>query len=75
MEEQLNPEIEMPGKEISDILEQYGEEHGFDAETCEEIAAMEFPDAFETAFSYLTHAGLDPDEILATFMEEPEEEA
>jgi len=29
MEEQLNPETETPGKEISDILERYGEEHGF----------------------------------------------
>jgi len=33
-----------------------------------------FEEAFETAFGYLTQAGLDADEVLAPFMEEPEEE-
>jgi hypothetical protein len=61
------------GNEIAEVLRGYGEEHGFDAETCEEIAAMPFPEAFETAYSYLTSAGLDADTVLACFMQEPEE--
>ncbi len=71
MEDYQGPEIEASGQELADILSGYGEEHGFDAQTCEEIAAMPFDEAFEAAYSYLSQAGLDPDEILATFMEEP----
>ncbi len=59
------------GGEIADVLRGYGDEHGFDSETCDEIAAMVFPDAFETAYDYLTRAGLDPDEVLTKFMEPP----
>jgi hypothetical protein len=35
---------------------------------------MPFPEAFETAYGYLAQAGLDPDEVLAQFMQETEEE-
>lgn len=78
MEEQpsveTGPESEdQDGKEIADLLRGYGEEQGFDQQTCDEIAEMPFFDAFETAYSYLTQAGLDPDEVLAEFTEEPEE--
>lgn len=72
MEEQPDSE-KNPGREIADILTAYGEEHGFDPETCEEIASLPFPEAFETAYGYLTQAGLDPDEVLASFMQEPQE--
>lgn len=34
------------------------------------LAEMEFEDAFETAYSYLMQAGLDPDELLTSFIEE-----
>ncbi len=61
-------------QEIADILQSFGAEHGFDDETCQEIAVMDFPEAFETAYGYLTQAGLDPDEVLALYMEEPVEE-
>ncbi|MEX2006804.1 MAG: hypothetical protein WD877_01335 [Candidatus Saccharimonadales bacterium] len=71
MEGSPNPEEQNPGQEIADVLSRLGEEYGFDSETCEEIAAMPFSDAFETAYSYLSQAGLDPDEILDEFMEEP----
>jgi hypothetical protein len=64
-----------PSKEIADLLSsRYGEEHGFDPETCEEIAAMPFEEAFETAYGYLAQAGVDPDEALSDFTEEPTEE-
>ena len=46
-----------------------GEGHGFDDQTCYEILDMPFPEAFETAYSYLTRAGLDADTILADFTE------
>jgi hypothetical protein len=58
---------------IAEILRGLGEEYGFDYETCDEIVAMPFEVAFETAYSYLTQAGLDADEILADFVEETEE--
>ncbi len=71
---EANLENEQPGKEIADLLSsRYGEEHGFDPETCAEISAMTFDEAFETAYGYLAQAGLDPDEALAKFMEEPQE--
>lgn len=63
-----------PSQEIADKLRGIGEEAGFDPETCDEVSEMDFPDAFETAFGYLAQAGLDPEEVLAEFMEEPEEE-
>jgi hypothetical protein len=74
MENEQGFEIEDDsGKKIADTLRGYGEEHGFDTQTCDEIAAMPFPEAFETAYGYLTQAGLDPDVVLARFMQEPEE--
>lgn len=74
MEELSNLESECTeSQHIAEILTRYGEEHGFDTETCDEIASMDFPDAFETAFGYLAQAGLDPEEVLASFIEPPEE--
>jgi hypothetical protein len=34
---------------------------------------MSFAEAFEVAYGYLAQAGLDPDIILARFMQEPED--
>ena len=67
------PNQEELGQELADVLRSYGEERGFDEETCQEVADMPFGEAFEVAYGYLTQAGLDPDEILAPFMEQPEE--
>jgi hypothetical protein len=50
-------------------LSSLGETHGFDDETCYEILAMPFPEGLETAYSYLTRAGLNADTILADFIE------
>lgn len=61
------------GNEIADVLRPYGDEHGFDAETLDEISSMEFSEAFETAYGYCAQAGLDPDDVLARFMEAPAE--
>ena len=61
-----------PSQEIAGILGVFGEEFGFDAETVEEIAELEFEEAFETAYSYLTQAGIDADEVLTLFLEEPD---
>ncbi len=72
MEDQPSPEAEKSGQEIADVLSKYGEEHGFDPETCEEVATLPFDEAFEAAYGYLTQAGLDPETILSTFMEPPE---
>jgi hypothetical protein len=46
-----------------------GEEHGIDFRTCEELLLLDFPDAFEAAYGYLTQAELDADTILAEFIE------
>jgi hypothetical protein len=65
-------EDENPSKELADLLRfRYGETMGFDEETCEEIATLPFPEAFEAAYSYLTRAEIDADEALSHFMEEP----
>ncbi|HLG91328.1 MAG TPA: hypothetical protein VI336_04190 [Candidatus Saccharimonadales bacterium] len=72
MEQEPSQEAESNSREIADLVKEFGEEFGFDEETCEEIAAMPFEDAFETTYGYLTQAGLDPDEVLAPFIEEPE---
>lgn len=53
-------------KEIAELLALY-EDYGLDPETCSEIAAMPFGEAFETAYGYLVQAGLDADEILVQF--------
>jgi hypothetical protein len=67
-------EKENPSRELADLLQsQYGEVMGFDHDTCEEIAYMPFPEAFETAYSYLTQADVDADEALSRFMQEPED--
>lgn len=55
--------------ELAGVLEGLGEEFGFDSETCAEIAGMPFAEAYETAYSYLTSAGLDADTILQRFTE------
>lgn len=41
--------------------------------TCDEIAEMQFKDAFETIYSYLVQVDLDPEKILSDFMENPEQ--
>jgi len=67
-------EEEKTGEEIARLLRvRFGDEYGFDLETCEEIGVMPLGEAFETAYGYLAQAGLDPDEALAEFMEETEE--
>lgn len=55
------------GEQIAAKLRVLGEEHGFDEETCDEIAKLPFEEAFEMAYGYLVQAGIDPDEILADF--------
>ena len=65
-------EIIFRSKKIAEALRALGEDFGFDNETCDEIAEMPFEDAFEAAYSYLVQAGLDPEEVLADFMEAPE---
>ncbi len=64
-----NPEFldEPSSADIAEVLSLLGEDFGFDEETCAEVASMSFDDAFETAYGYLTQAGLDPDETLSTF--------
>lgn len=59
---------------LANRLATIGKRHGFDDETCYEILEMPFSEGFEAAHGYLTRAGLDPEEVLASFMEEPEEE-
>jgi DNA polymerase III delta subunit len=63
-----------PSQEIASVLSTLGEDQGFDSETCDEIAQMPFEDAFETAYTYLISAGLDPDDLLRQFMETPSDE-
>jgi hypothetical protein len=63
-----------PSQEIAWMLSQYGEEAGFDSQTLDELAREPFEEAFETAYSYLTQAGIDADEALAPWIEpEPNE--
>jgi hypothetical protein len=69
----MGHEEKTPSQKIAGILRELGEELGFDSETCDEVAAMSFEKAFETAYGYVTQAGLDADEILADFTEVPEE--
>lgn len=45
------------------------EEYGFDQETITEILALDFKDALETAYSYITSAREDADQILAELFE------
>lgn len=61
-----------PSQELSKLLLGIGEEFGFDTETCNEIAEQPFEEAFETAYGYITQAGLNADEVLSDFLEQPE---
>ncbi len=61
----------MPSGEIARILSMYGEEFGFDEQTITELAAEPYEEAFEIAYGYLTQIGLDADEILNDFMDDP----
>lgn len=56
--------------EIVLILRVWGDEFGFDEETCREIFETPFEEAFESAYSYLAQAGLDADEVLKCFIRE-----
>ncbi|OGL29984.1 hypothetical protein A3D14_02685 [Candidatus Saccharibacteria bacterium RIFCSPHIGHO2_02_FULL_47_12] len=58
-------------QDIADVLSHtQSEEFKLDAETIAEIAAMDFEEAFETAYSYLAQAGLDADGVLAHWIEQ-----
>lgn len=59
----------LSSSEIADALAPF-EDDGLDIETRVEIALMPFDEAFEAAYGCLMQAGLDADEILASFMEE-----
>lgn len=59
-----------PSVEIARLLSSLGEEFGFDDETVAEISVEPYGQAFEMAYSYLTQAGLDADEILSVFMDQ-----
>ena len=64
-----DPEVDLTqSHEIAQLLRSLGEGLGFDEETCNEIANMAFEEAFETAYGYLTQAGLEADEVLADFL-------
>ena len=58
--------------EIASVLARFGEEHGFDAQTLQDIKTLSFEEAFEAGYSFLIQLGLDADEILVDFLE-PEE--
>ena len=49
------------------LFDSFGVAHGFDYETCNELAALPFSEAFEAAYNYLSQAGLDPDKVLEEF--------
>lgn len=59
----------LPSIEIARILSVFGEGYGFDEETVAEISDLPYDQAFEVAYGYLLQAGLDPDDILAVFIE------
>lgn len=63
----------VPSSEIARLLTSFGSEYGFDDETCAEIAAEPYSQAFEIAYGYLMQAGFDADEILYEFMDHTEE--
>jgi len=65
-------EILLKSRKIAETLRALDKDFGFDSETCGEIAEMPFEDAFETAYSYLVQADLDPEEVLADFIEASE---
>jgi hypothetical protein len=69
-EHESSSEIELSSAALADVLRQFGDEHGFDPETCDEIEAMPFEEAFEIAYGYLAQAGVDSDEALGIFLED-----
>ncbi len=72
MSEQLpsNPEDFEISQDIAEICASLGEEFGFDSETLIEISSLPFEQAFEAAYSYLTQAGLNADEVLSSWLED-----
>lgn len=58
--------------EVIEILKEIGGDFGFDEETLQEISETLFKEAIETAYSYLTSAGLDADAVLAVFFADPD---
>lgn len=69
-----NPERQeqlTPSQEVARVLSELGEEYGFDPQTCSEVADLPFEEAFQDAYGYLVQAGLDADEALAQFTENP----
>lgn len=66
-------EILFQSKKIAETLKALGEDYGFDNETCDEIAEIPFEDAVEAAYGYIVQAGLDPEAVLADFIEAPEQ--
>lgn len=56
-------------KKLVEILQSLDQEYGFDTETIDELSQLSFEEAFSEAYSYITQAGLDPEEILAELME------
>lgn len=74
-------ELKASGREILGLLcgDEYGDDFGFDPETCAELraglddGATSDEEVFEAAYGYLTQAGVGPDEvdrILAPWMEQ-----
>jgi hypothetical protein len=64
-------ESKTPGQEIAEMLgSTFGPDIGFDEETIAELSTKPFEEAFETAYSYLSQAGVDPDVALAPWVEE-----
>ena len=67
-----NIEQEPSAKNVLDVIARYGylnEDYGYDQESIAEILNMDFSEALETIYSYLTSVGLDADEVLAEFFE------
>lgn len=64
-------EPKTPSQEIAELLgNSFGSDLGFDEETLAELSAQPFEEAFETAYSYLSQAGIGPDVTLAPWVEE-----
>jgi hypothetical protein len=65
-------EQEPSAKKILNVIDGHGylnEDYGYDQETIAEILNIEFSEALETTYSYLTSVGLDADEVLAEFFD------
>jgi len=59
-------------KEIADILRTYGDDYGFDEETCQEVAELPYGDAVELSYNLLTQIGFDAHTILFKYFDELE---